>query len=930
VAGSAPNLQFVALAENRSEGGAALSATLFSGARAVETHTATTTRRRAAARSGETAVGELRRVMAGRRIVASHAERVTEALLALGVEPSQPPIDIRELIGAVVPGLAHLPLPRIAADLGAMPANGDAPEPSSIVGRLFLELLGRLTDFDEATLHRVAVLASAAGWSSAPVLLEVALGSGSGELSDTRARLNSDELSFMSHRDRPEPVKPTGSRNDVSSPAIESVLGPSGSLREGNASFEFRPAQLKMSEAVGDALSHDGWMMVEAGTGTGKSLAYLVPAALLAQERGERVVISTNTRALQDQLIGKDAPELERALAAAGQVPATVRALKGRANYLCLRRWFHVERQTSHSAADAGMRAKVRLWLPQTETGDRSEIALAGGEQEAFSAVSAEGEACIPAKCVFQQRNQCFLYRARREAEASHLLVVNHALLMTDLGDEASVLPSFDRLIVDEAHHLEEQATNQFGSSSAEATVVELVERIIRFDGPTLAGALPESATLLTRAADSPEAGEKAAEARERLRAVIDSATAAKSRGSELFGKLRRIVSDTGPADTGFGRSLRVTAAIRSSPDWSDAELAADRLNASLRELEGHLAWYLSQIETARPHNDEDAQLDHFTDAEFELTALLQAAADVSHRVHEQLLDPVTQAIYWIEVASGSERTTMRTAPLHVGKLLQERVYQRMKSVVMTSATLTTDRGFEFMKSRLGFEEAETLALPSPFDYRRAAKLYLVDDIPEPQQPGYQRGVEEALVALATSLEGRTLALFTSYGSLRATYQAIRDELGAEGIEVLAQGMHGSPRQLVERLRAGSGTIVLGTSTFWEGVDVVGPALSALVIAKLPFAVPTDPVFAARSELVDEPFAQYAVPQAVLRFKQGFGRLIRSSRDRGICVVLDRRVLRRQYGRSFIQSLPECTVEVGGRIDVANAAAVWLAEREGG
>jgi DNA polymerase-3 subunit epsilon/ATP-dependent DNA helicase DinG len=267
---------------------------------------------------------------------------------------------------------------------------------------------------------------------------------------------------------------------------------------------------------------------------------------------------------------------------------------------------------------------------------------------------------------------------------------------------------------------------------------------------------------------------------------------------------------------------------------------------------------------------------------------------------------------------------SLRAAPLHVGPLLRDRLFAPLRTAVLTSATLTTDGSFDYIRERVGLEDVEEVSVPSPFDYERSTLLYLVDDIPEPNAPRYQKGVEDALVDLAIATGGRMLVLFTSHAALQATYRAIRGPLEDHGVVVLAQRTDGSARQLIERLKHASNIVLLGTSTFWEGVDIVGPALSVLVMAKLPFAVPSDPVFAARSEGFDDPFTQYAVPQAVLKFKQGFGRLIRSSQDRGICAILDRRVLSKRYGQSFIHSLPQCSVRVGSASELPRAAVEWL------
>jgi DNA polymerase-3 subunit epsilon/ATP-dependent DNA helicase DinG len=329
-------------------------------------------------------------------------------------------------------------------------------------------------------------------------------------------------------------------------------------------------------------------------------------------------------------------------------------------------------------------------------------------------------------------------------------------------------------------------------------------------------------------------------------------------------------------------------------------------------------------VERLKPGEEESDDVNGAEDLAVDLTNAMRLCGELRYKLAEIAIDPTEEAVYWIERDMHRASVSLRAAPLHVGPFLQERLFDRLRTAVLTSATLTTDGGFEYVRERLGLETARELSVASPFDYERSTLLYLVDDIPEPNAPGYQRDLQDILVELGMALGGKTLVLFTSHAALQATYRAIKMPLEDRGIVVLAQRSDGSARQLIERLKHSENVMLLGTSTFWEGVDVVGPALSALVIAKLPFAVPSDPVFAARGESFDEPFQQYAVPQAVLKFKQGFGRLIRSGQDRGVCAVLDRRVISKRYGASFVQSLPSCTVEVAGASDLPAAAVAWL------
>ncbi|MGH2557978.1 MAG: ATP-dependent DNA helicase [Thermomicrobiales bacterium] len=680
-----------------------------------------------------------------------------------------------------------------------------------------------------------------------------------------------------------------------------------------------------MAAAVANALDHDGRLVVEAGTGTGKSVAYLVPAVLHAVERGERVVVSTNTLALQDQLHRKDVPDLRSALVDEHNEPvfrSTV--LKGRANYLCLRRWFMQQRQPVIDSDDAQLRAKVTLWLSQTESGDRGELRLTPREESLFRHVSADGEACVAARCPFQQRNQCYLFRARRAAENAHVVIVNHALLLSDLAEGSHVLPDYEHLIIDEAHHLEDQATTQFGFSVSEPMIADHLDRVIRLDGPNLSGTLVTASSLVGRFARDSKEREQAAESIERLRGVANKVNGVKVSAIDLFVRIREFLRLADSRQSRYDRSLRLTRGVRHDGNWLQIELTWEELDRRLREVEDDLIWYFDRVDGAEPPDKDEALLTEQEDLAIELGATLRESIVLRSRLQEIVSAPTTDAVYWLEVSQLGDRTSVHAAPLHVGQMLNEQLFDPLRSLVLTSATLSTDGSFDFLQERLGLDDSDELSVPSPFDYERSTLLYIADDIPEPNAPTYQRRLEETLLELGAATGGRMLVLFTSYAALQATHRAIREPLEDRGVIVLGQRIDGNPRQLIERLRQVPNVVLLGTSTFWEGVDVVGPALSALVITKLPFSVPTDPVFSARSEQFDEPFLQYAVPQAVLRFKQGFGRLIRSSQDRGVCVVLDRRVISKRYGASFVESLPSCTVTVGSTFDLPDAAIRWL------
>ncbi len=310
-----------------------------------------------------------------------------------------------------------------------------------------------------------------------------------------------------------------------------------------------------------------------------------------------------------------------------------------------------------------------------------------------------------------------------------------------------------------------------------------------------------------------------------------------------------------------------------------------------------------------------------------ELDAVAGRLSEMYAQMEAWVMKPEPNGVYWAEASPNAGRyrkVALRSAPLHIGPLVQQHVFFRNDTVILTSATLRTAGSFEYIRDRLAAQEADTVTVGSPFDYKASTLLYLPTDLQEPNAPGFQTAVEQTLVALAKALGGRTLALFTSYAQLRRTAQAIIPPLTEAGITVLSQGTGSSRHQLLETFKAANRTILLGTRSFWEGVDVVGPALSALVLVKLPFAVPTDPIVAARSETFDDPFYHYQVPDAILRFRQGFGRLIRSQTDRGVVVVLDKRVQSKQYGRLFLESLPECTIHRGPLMNLPAAARQWI------
>ncbi|MFN8590020.1 MAG: helicase C-terminal domain-containing protein [Thermomicrobiales bacterium] len=867
----------------------------------------------------------LKELWRDRRVVMHDPGRVTMVMAAEGVRLPEPPIDTAELAAILVPGLAATDLPSLAAFLGVASRPDDLDHnDADLLADVMERLLARIAEYDDVTLDRLSLHIEDGGWPFADLFRPTPRkGRGKGKAA---RRLPPPEVSFLRERPREDPLEPTGSLEPIGKDEVTAIIGPEGALSQVIAGFERRSQQEAMAAAVTEAINTSGQLLVEAGTGTGKSLAYLVPAALAAAERGEPIVLSTNTLALQDQLIRKDVPDLQAALGTDDGEPLAVVAVKGRANYLCLRRWFPWERESSLESDEARLKAKILAWLPRTETGDRSELRLTGGEELHWRKIAEEEGSCDPGACVFHQRGQCFLFRARRAAEGAHLVVVNHALLLTDAASSNRILPDYEALVIDEAHHLEDQATSQFTVSLSENQLDEVADAIARRDGPAMTGVVAGAIAFLLGAASDDAGQRRARAARDRLGDAEKAAEGMRAAGRDLFAALEYVQLDSEAGASAADRARRVTAATRGSPAWQAVDAAWDRLLTIFRETEATLRWFATEVDAV----DDLAAADLAEAGERQelllgdLATTLRATTDLAAKFAQAFDSPDASRVFWLDRRGPLDRIVFRSAPLDVSELLQERLFKRTRATVLTSATMAVDGSCDYIANRLGIPDASSLIVPSPFDYRAAVLLHLADDMPDPTHPGYHAALEETLIETLAATRGRGLVLFTSHATLSDVARTITAPLLERGVTVLAQRRDGSPQQLVERLRREENVAVLGTASFWEGVDVAGEALSLLVIARLPFNVPTDPVFAARSEAFEDAFAGYAVPQAVLRFKQGFGRLIRTSQDRGVCAVLDRRILTKRYGATFLQSLPDCTVEVGSRLDLPLAAKMWL------
>jgi len=645
--------------------------------------------------------------------------------------------------------------------------------------------------------------------------------------------------------------------------SLYQFFAPGGLLAKTHPAYEFRRGQLQMAQAVEEALEEKRHLIVEAGTGTGKTLAYLLPVI----RSGKRVIISTGTKNLQEQLFFKDVPALERALSPDGDRKLSVCYMKGRNNYLCRKKLIDLTDQPVLSGLEEIEHYRaIAAWEKTTQSGDRAELAELPEASAVWHKLDARADTCLGTKC--NEYERCFITEMRRRAAESDIVIVNHHLFFADLSikleaegaPDAGVLPECGAVIFDEAHELEDIAGNYFGISVSNLRMDELtrdVEQMLQKEKlytPQMSGAIQS--------------------VRER---------------SQLFFSLL-------PANEGrFAFDSRREFLEENGDEFLSLNQALNRLGAELEQL---------------PQKPEEV---------FTLVRRTQQL-QVQLRFVMENEDPNT--VFWIERRGfrgppGSRRKSsddkqpggrtnvfLQATPIEVGQILRECLWSKLEASVLTSATLAVGGGFEYIRGRLGLDHARELIVPSHFDYERQAILYVPPDLPDPRTRQFVGAATDRVRRLLEITRGRAFVLFTSYAQMNEIYDRL---LGLLEYPMLKQG--DAPKSaLLEEFRLTPNAVLFGTSSFWQGVDVQGEQLSCVIIDRLPFAVPSDPIVAARVKAIDagggNAFFEYQVPSAVITLKQGFGRLIRSLHDRGLLCLLDNRILKKQYGRVFVESLP--------------------------
>jgi len=702
------------------------------------------------------------------------------------------------------------------------------------------------------------------------------------------------------------------------------TLGEKGAVAQQLTRYEDRRSQRDMAAHIADGYNDGGVQLLEAGTGVGKSFAYLVPALAWARANGERTVVSTNTINLQEQLVGKDLPLLRKALSTDDYTP-TFALLKGWRNYLCLARMHQAvtAQRTLLEQDKLDELLSIAEWAGHTADGTLSDLPVSPSA-EVWDEVSAEPDLCARLKC--PEFDRCFLFRARRRAAEADVVVVNHHLLAADLSvrqaqdnwQDAAVLPPYQRLILDEAHHLEDVAANHLGIQVTSRAVRRLLARFERNGrglAPTLSYELQSRSDLLSQASLDL--------LHQRLLPAIGDAR----RASEaLFLRLHQRLEDVP------GGQQRLDDSFAADPIWGeglgfdlDSALGAFR---SLRDTVETIADRLSQAE----ETERRGQLLQ------ELRGVMRRLESVSDGLNRTLRPASggSPTVRWMERTSRGQHVSLSAVPLDLAPVLRELLFDRLRTVVLTSATLAAAGEFTFLESRLGLSgESSPVTVreifPSPFDYPSQCLFGVPNDLPEPREdePAHGTAVVQVVTDLAYASDGGMFVLFTSHAALRRAAQELRIGLG-DRWPILVQGE--SPRDvLLRRFRELENAILLGTDSFWEGVDVPGRALRTLVLNKLPFKVPSEPITAARLERLAEEgfdgFMNYLLPHAALKLKQGFGRLIRSRQDTGVVILLDSRVVTKRYGPLLLSGLPRAERVVGSWAQVRTKCEDFFARQ---
>jgi ATP-dependent DNA helicase DinG len=709
---------------------------------------------------------------------------------------------------------------------------------------------------------------------------------------------------------------------------LADILRPGEIVSKKLHNYEHREGQIEMLKSIVDGFNNNKIMIIEAGTGIGKTLAYLIPAIYWSLYNEERCVVSTNTINLQEQIINKDIPFLQEIL----DVDFKAVLIKGRSNYLCIRKLEAEEREMpTLIIPEEKEELKFLLdWARKTSTGDKSELKVPP-KLETWERLCCEGDTCLRAKCIYYEN--CFLVKSRRMASVSNILIINHYLLFADLYvrsksgmfSDIAVLPPYQRIIIDEAHHTEDVATDYFGLEVSRGGIIKLLGRIYSEkatgESKGLLSILRTKLILKNRGNLKSKISPLISEIEEK---IIPQKKELTSLNDDTF----LLVSSLIPGESSNGKSsesrkLRIKDNVKKTEIWKNKLIPSIyTFQKSLQVFSKNLKELKKSIESLSP-----AVYKEFEDRIIELQALSGRIDELREKLQDIFISDQSDRVKWIETEelTYGKRIAVFSIPLNISSELEETLFKHFKTVLLTSATLTVDKKFEFMKNRIGLSKISPYRYSesifySPFDYPRQVMIGIPVTIPNPDSEDFVENINKIIFRSISLSEGRAFVLFTSYKMLNETFEKLQEPLQKNlNIVSLKQGDF-SRSYLLDYFRKDITSVLFATDSFWEGVDVEGSSLESIIIVKLPFRVPTDPIIEARTEDIEmkggNSFLEYSIPLAVIKFKQGFGRLIRRKTDRGFILILDKRIVEKSYGKIFLDSLPQCKVTTGTIDDV--------------
>jgi ATP-dependent DNA helicase DinG len=831
-------------------------------------------------------------------VVAHHAPFDIGFLKAKGYEPRGDVYDTLAIARTVLPRAKNHRLSTLLAGFGiGAEISHRACADAMGVARLLLALSEEMKALGPELMERINSVMAGCEWGEKTLFRRAEKLAVKSAMLDPLSGFSRDFLNEYRNTFGEAKVRPQRTKRPLSIEEVGAMFAEAGILASSLPGFEMRPEQLSMAEACTRAYNEDGFLVVEAGTGTGKSMAYLLPSVLWSLTNGERVLVSTNTKNLQDQLFYKDIPAVSNLITQ----PLRAALLKGRSNYICLAKWHSLIGDPSANLSSRERAAVLPLlvWVEQTKTGEFAECTGFRRRENPglFNAICCEWNYCLGNKCHF--RRQCFLNRVRDAAADSHLVVVNHALLLSDLVAKSRALGDYRRLVIDEAHNLEDAATEHMGIRVGFARVAGILDVVSpeRGYGGGLLGKMRRRLGRRNQALAKSVVGlEKTVHDARRLAGGFFDDLLRMSRTEWDWGKRRFTEGDE-----------RIGAVV---PDGME-------LAAKLSELKDGLAGLAAWIRSSAEEETWNDILESLSAREVDI---VETSAELKSLLSAH--DPAQ--CYWTEIEGKNDkaRVELRSAPIDVAQSLCDALYEKLDSCIFTSAALSVATSLDFFLGRVGLtrfceDRLRTVFLGSPFDFSEQALVVLARYLPMPQSTGFTRALAKLMERVILGTRKGTLVLLTSYAMLNDLASRLSRRLEDEGITVLIQGESGSRMRMLEEFRADRSSVIFGTDSFWEGVDVPGEPLEMVVIGKLPFPVPNEPIIQARTEALErqslDAFSSYMLPRAVVRFRQGFGRLIRKKTDRGVVIIADPRTGTASYGEVFLGSIPAevlfCTTE---------------------